>query len=137
MKKIIFSDFLEYWKYARCLSENQRGIVFSSLSTEQKEIINQSFCSHGWIDVFRANAIDTVIDEFKKDYNINLIELKSKVLKGKSVYFPKKLWIAAQEALKEYRDGNRMAVLGGIKAYSCNENENVVLLLPENLEANR
>ena len=129
MKKLIFNDFLDYWKYAQYLTEKQKTIVFSSLSSEQKEIINESFCIHGWIDVFRMNAMDKVIDELRTDHGFDILETKSKIMKGKSVYIPYKLWTKAIEMFKECQDGEIIPILGDIKPCVCKENPEVVLLL--------
>ncbi len=90
IKKLVFDNFSEYWYYARSLSENQRKIIFRSLSIEQRNFLDSSYRKDGWNDVFYRNEVNERLDELKESYGYDVVDIRSRVLKGKSVYLPSK-----------------------------------------------
>ena len=128
--KTVFNDFVEYWSFAKHLSSKQRSIVFNSLTIEEQEIITNSYTKNKWDDVFYRDSINVEIDRFKGKYGYDLIDIRLKVLSGKSIYIPSKFWNEVVSRMGKYKDENTMFVLGGIKAEVCEKNEKVVLLLP-------
>jgi len=131
IKKPIFDSFSEYWYYARSLSENQRKIIFKSLPTEQKSSLDSSYRKDGWNDVFYRNEINERLDELKEAYGYDLLDVRSKVLKGKSVYLPSKFWQVVEEQMSQYRPEVVQFVISGIKGVVCSANPEVCLVTYE------
>jgi len=129
IKNSIFKDFHEYWYYARYLSEQQRKIVYDSLPAIQQKYLTKSYNKGSWSDVFYRNKLDGIVDELKERYGYDLIELKSKALKGKSVYLPTKFWEIVEEQLSKYKLRDIKHITHGIEAIICEENPNVTLLV--------
>lgn len=130
VKNLIFKNFCEYWYFAKFLSINQRQIVFGSLSSHQQKILNDSFTEGQWEDVFSRNIINELLEDFESQYKFNLLEIKCKVMTGKSVYLPKKVWDDAVELLSQFKERHITFVLGGIKAIECKQNKDIVLVVP-------
>jgi hypothetical protein len=131
--KMVFKNFTEYWHYARNLSDNQRQIILNSLPQEQQYYLVHSYKIGGWDCVFARNKINDVLDTLKKDFNYDLLEIKVKVLKGKSVYLPLEFWYKACQLIGDYDIEHSNYVLGGIKAVKCKTNKEVVLLVREDV----
>ena len=131
IKGSIFKDFGEYWHYARSLSEYQRSVIFSSLSLSEQDSINTSYDRGAWRDVFYRNEIDEILDELKERYGFDVLNLRMKVLKGKSVFIPTKFWDIVVEQMSKYHLDDIQHILSGIDAIPCRENPNVSLLISE------
>ena len=131
IKKLIFNNFSEYWYYARSLSENQRKIIFRSLSTEQKTSLDNSYRRDGWNDVFYRNEVNEKLDDLKNSYGFDVLDIKIKALKGKSVYVPTKFWQIVEEQMGQYRSEVVEFVMLGLKATICDKNEEVCLITHE------
>ena len=129
LKKPVFKSFAEYWYYARYLSREQRKLIFKSLSSEQRKFLDNSFSSDGWCDLFYRNEVNEKIDELKESYGYNIIEIRLKVLKGKSVYVPAKFWKIAKEQFRQHRPEAVDFVMGGLKAIPDKENKQVCLIV--------
>lgn len=127
----IFKDFHEYWYYARYLSEHQRSIVFQSLSDEQRDYLNKSYHKGEWGDLFYRNEIDAFLDEIKDKYGYDLLELRIKILNGKSVYIPTDLWNLIKGYLEQYKYKDVKHILSRIKFIQCHKNPKVTLLISE------
>ena len=128
IKNSIFKDFHEYWYYARYLSEQQRKIIHDSLPITQQKYLKKSYSKGSWSDVFYRNELDGIVDELKEKYGYDLIELRSKVLKGKSVYLPTKFWEIVEEQIGKYKLKDVKHITYGIEVIVCEENPNVTLL---------
>ena len=126
---ITFKSFVEYWHFVRNLSDNQRKTIFDSLSKNQKKVLNSSYISGSWEDVICRNAINRILDGLKKEYNIDIIAIKAKVLSGKSAYIPKGYWEALNEKISEYKYRHIKFILSGIEVIECEYNEDVLLVL--------
>ena len=129
LKQPVFSSFSEYWHYARCLSREQRKIIFKSLSSDQKEFLDNSYLKEWWADVFRRNEINEDIDELKEDFGYDLVDIRVKTLKGKSVYVPTKFWKIAEEQMNKYKPDLVEFVMEGVVAIPCEGNEDVSLVI--------
>ena len=128
VKKPIFDNFSEYWYYARSLSENQRKIIFRSLSREQKASLDSSYRKDGWNDVFYRNEINERLDELKEAYGYDVIDIRIKVLKGKSVYVPSIFWQIVEEQMSQYRPEVVQFAISGLEKVVCKVNLEVCLI---------
>jgi hypothetical protein len=127
---VVFKDFLEYWYYARYFSDRQKEIIFSSLSYKEQESLIKS-CNKGkWDDVLNRNILDSSVDEIREEYGFDLIDIRYRVMKNKSVYVPTSFWEYVLERFEDYKDEQVNFILGGIEALVCKENEEVTLLVP-------
>lgn len=127
----VFQSFAEYWYYARFLTDKQKELLFKSFSDTEKEGIMTSYIKDGWSDLFVRNSIDKIIDEIKDATKYDLLEIRAKVLMGKSVYIPKSLWQMIIESLHPYEKNATQYVIGDIHAVKSSANPNVVLLTKE------
>lgn len=125
----VFEDFAEYWYYMKHLSEYQRKIIFDNLSKEQQKKIESSYDYGQWSDLFYRNEINKILDDMKEKYGYDVLEIRGKALKGKSVYVPARFWLLVLEYMKQYRKEDTRFVLSGIKAIECKENKDVVLIV--------
>lgn len=128
-RKAVFHDFSEYWHYVRYCSEYQRNILFNSMPKEDQNKIQKSYKDERWIDVFNRNKIDKLVDEFKEEYDIDLIDVRYKVLKKKSVYLSKKVWDIITTELNRYDIEHTYYVIGNIREEECQKNKDVALLV--------
>tara|TARA_Y100000310_G_scaffold188861_1_gene188848 strand:- start:4335 stop:4754 length:420 start_codon:yes stop_codon:yes gene_type:complete len=131
--KMLFKNFTEYWYYARNLSDSQRKIILDCLPQEQQYYLVHSYKMGGWDCVFARNKIDEILDDVKKRYKYDILEIKSKVIRGKSVYLPLEFWQEICQRIGDYGIEHTEYVLGGIKAVQCKANEEVVLLVRDSM----
>jgi len=127
--RVVFRNFSEYWHYAKYCSEQQRNILFNSMPKEDQDRIQKSYKKDRWDDVFNRNKIDDLIDEFKEKYDVDLLDIRYKILKKKSVYFPEKVWNIITTELGKYEIEHTYYVIGNIEAEKCKENKDVILLI--------
>jgi hypothetical protein len=69
------------------------------------------------------------LDNLKEKYKYDIIDIRSRVLRGKSVYLPTKFWEVLQEGLNQYKQDSVRKFTVGIKAIRCKVNKDVVLLV--------
>ena len=124
----IFSDFVEYWGYARSLSHKQRTIIFSSLSEEQQRKLGESYKRGAWEDVFSRNSINNKLDEVKDEFGYDLIEIRSRVLSGRSFILPMKDWEDIADKFKEYSPRHLFFIFGGIQMIADDKNRDIAIL---------
>ena len=132
MTKIIFKNFVEYWHYARHLSKEQRKSIFNSLTEEQQHVLTNSYTIGKWDDVFVRDEIDEILDELKDKYEYDMLEIKCKVLSGRSVYIPIVFWNEVVDKLGGYNEEHIRFIFGGIEALKCDNNKDVALLVRSN-----
>ena len=129
LKKPVFNSFTEYWYYVRYLSEEQKKIIFKNLSNQQKKFLNDSYIRERWSDLFYRNEINEKLDELKKDYGYDVLDMRLKAIKGKSVYIPIKFWIILNEQMKQYKPEVINFVMEGLEAIPEEKNEQMCLLV--------
>ena len=129
LKKLVFKNFAEYWYYARYLSREQRKLIFKSLSSEQRKFLDSSYLEEGWCDLFNRNQVNDKIDELKESYGFDVLEIRLKVLKGKSVYVPTKFWKIVEEQFDQIVPEAVEFVIGGLKSIPENKNDQVCLIV--------
>jgi hypothetical protein len=130
-RNVVFKDFDEYWHYVRCMSDNQKEILFNSLALSERKRLLVS-CDEGhWDDLLNRDILNNLVSEIEKKYGYNLIEIRLKVLLGKSVYLPSNFWDMVVKKLAGYKDKHLNFILGGIEVKKCKANEKVVFLSPQ------
>jgi len=117
----IFKDFSEYWYYAKKLTKEQRDTIFNSLSSNQQKKLSSMYMEGGWEDVFMRDILDKMLDDLNKDYNINLLSIRIKVLKGKKQNIEKNKWALITEMFGDYDAKHTNYIFGGIKSEVINE----------------
>lgn len=120
-QKVIFKDFTEYWYYAKKLSKEQRDTIFNSLSSNQQKKLKEMYCDGGWEDLFMRDVLDKILDDLKKNYDIDLLALKIKVLKGKKQNIEKNKWILITELFEDFDSKHTNYIFGGMTAEVINE----------------
>lgn len=128
----VFSNFSEWWYYAKNLDDNQRSELRKTLSSKEQSMLRRSYEKGGWGDVFVRNSLNKIIDEIKEKFGYDIIDIRIKSLKGKSIYIPSSVWDYLSREIKFYDDRHKKYIIGGIKGDICKENKNVVIVLPLN-----
>ena len=131
----IFENFVEYWNLTKTLSGNQRNIIFSSLSHKERKHLEKSYQAGGWHDLVMRNQLDELVDALEEEDGYNLIDIHTKVLKGKSVYVPKAFWSKVLTKLQKQRLIDVDYILGGMAGVICKKNPDVLLLVREDQAA--
>ncbi len=65
----------------------------------------------------------------KDAYGYDVLSIRLKALKGKSVYLPTKFWQVVEEQMSQYRPEVVQFVMSGIKAIPCDANKGVCLVV--------
>jgi len=127
----IFSGFEEYWHYIRCLSSNQKKILFESLSSKERELLSRSVTTGGWEQVCYRDILNQILDDIKEEYGIDLLEARFRVLSGKSSYLPREVWEEAVLRIHEHDpdEEHTRFIFGGLVAKVCDANPDMVCLL--------
>ena len=125
-----FKSFVEWWHFAKHLSESQKRIIYDSLSSECQRKLQRSCKTGGWEDLLNRDEINNIIDDLKLEMNLDLINIRSLILKGKSVYLPTSSWETAITCLYKFPMEEKYFAIGGIKSSVCKENDEVTLLVP-------
>lgn len=124
----VFSNFIDYWHYARHLMDFQKDMLFNTLSPDEREYIEKSYKEGGWDDVFQRNMVNKTLERIEKKHKINLVEIKQKVVRGKSVYLSRRVWDEIRKELSPFDKKHVHFCYYGIKATVCKENSKVILL---------
>ena len=125
MKKQVVT-FRHYWSIAKSLGPEERAKFFASFNKDEKEQIKNSYHQGGWKDVFLYNKIDKICDEIKEFYDVDLFDLRIRVLtKNERILVDKDMWNDIMSRFSEYDacfDLN--LIFGGIfsKTHSFNPN---------------
>ena len=126
-KQKVFENFPEFWRYTKFLEDFQRKILFSSLSADDQERIEKSYKTGGWDDLFHRNKLDEALDEIKKDLDIDVLSLRTKVLSGKSHYMKKSQWDYINDFLNTVSSGRHLDYIFG-RIEAIEEYPGVILL---------
>lgn len=127
-KNYLFNEFSDYWHFARYLTTNQKDAIMQALSKNEVAIIQESYRQGQWVDLIIRDELDSLVDEIQLKHNINLIEIRCKVLKGYSVYVSKELWDEVIFRLKDIDEIKKRYLVGGLAASMCKINNDVVFL---------
>ena len=129
LKRPVFDNFADYWYYVRYLSGEQRKIIYKSLPNRQKELLDESYIKEGWSDLFYRNEVNDLIDELKEVYGYDLLDIKVRIKKGKSVYIPTKFWKIVKEQMDRFKPEVVEFVMNGIRVMRCEKNKEVSLVV--------
>jgi len=127
MNETVFKDFEEYWSYAKLLTINQREIILSSLTTKQRKNLIYSYHNGGWEDLVMRNEIDMLVDAVEKEFNINLIYYRCKIMSGKSIPIRKIDWDHICSLFKKYKKGHTKHIFGNMRVEKL-DSENILLV---------
>jgi len=109
-------NFQHYWAKAKKLTTEERAVYFSSFTKNQQKYIKRSFQQGGWKDVFLCNQIDEMCDLVKEYYDIDLFDLRIRiVIKKEEIIILKKIWDYILGQFSKYENCfNLNTVFGGI-----------------------
>jgi len=113
-EKIVFKDFTEYWHFVKNLNKEQRDVIFNSLSVDQQKFLQKLYQSGGWEDLFMRNTLDKILDDLIKNYNIDLLSIRSKVVSGKSHTMDKNKWTFIKDLFQDFDCYHTAYIFGGI-----------------------
>lgn len=95
--------FGTWWSTFACKSEEERFTYYSSLPRRQQSALCQSFVKDGWSALFCQNYIDQSLDSIKRQYGIDLIDLRIKALKHRKVFLIDRIiWEEIENMILEY-----------------------------------
>jgi len=127
-EKAIFKDFTEYWHFVKNLSKEQRDTIYNSLPNDQQKYLSKLYQLGGWEDLFIRNILDKILDDLVKNYNIDLLSIKTKVVSGKSCTIDKKNWALVIDLFQDFKPYHTAYIFGGIGVEPLN-NSQVILKL--------
>lgn len=114
----IFNCFEDFWVLTQDFTDFQRNKILKSLPQEKADSLIKEIKLEKWEDLIYRNKIDKIIDEVKEKFNVDLLDKRRKVLKGKSQYISDKCWNYFVNAISEVNvDAKHYNyVLAGIRA---------------------
>ena len=127
MKKSVFKNFADYWFYAKFLSSDQREVILSNLPDDQREDLLESYKDGGWEDLVVRNEIDKLLEEVKSSLNIDLLEIRCKVLSGKSVYIKKSKWDYIIDIFGSFKPKHNNHILGNLFAQQVDDDTVLII----------
>ena len=104
MRDMSVSLFQEYWSRFSTKSNKERARYFSSLSRQAQRSLVHSFFSDGWHQLIVRNIVDKHLDVIKRKYNIDILDMRIKALKGRRFLVCKQIWDEIADLLLTYRD---------------------------------
>jgi len=114
-EKVIFKDFTEYWHFVKNVSKEQRDTIFNSLSSDQQKFLRERYQAGGWEDLFMRNTLDKMLDDLTKNYKIDLLSIRSKVISGKSYTIDKNKWTFVKDLFQDFDNFHISYIFGGIE----------------------
>lgn len=99
------NPFQTFWSEFGTQTLSERRDYFNSLDSDQKTLLIRSFKQDGWDRFFAAIYIDHLIDRIKKEFKIDLIDLRVKAIKFRKVFLiDTLLWERIEELICEWSD---------------------------------
>jgi len=127
MKNSVFKNFADYWFYAKFLSSDQREVILSNLSDDQRDALLESYKNGGWEDLVVRNEIDKLLEEVKCSLGIDMLEIRCKVLSGKSVYIKRSKWDYIIDIFGSFKPKHNNYILGNL--FAQNADDDTVLIV--------
>lgn len=91
-KKELFNCFEDFWGLTQDLTDYQRSIILKSLPEEKANSIIKEIKLEKWEDLIYRNKVDSLIDDVKERFGVDLLDKRRKIIKGKSQYISAKCW---------------------------------------------
>lgn len=109
-----------WWSAFESKSQKIRLNYYNSLSRIQQAAFRQSFLDNGWCELFCQNHVDHLIDFIRKNYNIDLFDMRIKILKFNRVFLIEQhIWEDIENMILEYEPLFDSDILfGGLKVRS-------------------
>lgn len=111
---MIFSNFADFWRHTKDLSEKQREIIYENLTPAERKYLEKSYKDGGWNDVFTRNLLDSILDNVKQQTGQDLLEIRIKVLKGKQFLMHRKMWELVEKSFSDFKPDHLSYIFGGI-----------------------
>lgn len=112
--KKIFKNFEEYWTLVKALSESQRDLLTESLSVNEKKSLRVSYDKGGWKDVFIRNVCDSQLDVIKKQFDVDLIQVRTAVMSGTAYLINKNFWSFINDTFENFEWDNISYIFDGM-----------------------
>lgn len=100
--KKVFKNFEEYWSLVKILSEDQRVILTDNLSPAEQRSLKLSFEKGGWQELFMRNLCDHYLDDIKRNFKVDLIEIRASVMSGSPYLVDKEFWNFVNEYFEPF-----------------------------------
>lgn len=101
--RTVTDKFGEWWSIFCSKTKEERITHYSSLSRNEQSALCDSFRRHGWSNLFCQNHIDHVLDDIKRRYAVDLVDLRIKALKfGRIFLIEKFIWEEIEKMIFEY-----------------------------------
>lgn len=115
----LFSCFADFWQLTQDLDDFQFKKIIKSLPEEEQDFLLIDMKRGQWEDLIIRNRVDKLIDAIRIEDKVDLLDIRRKVIKGKSQYLDKKVWDKFITALFDISEDSRHFnyVIGNIKAY--------------------
>ena len=129
--KRIFRSFAEWYTYSKRMNEEDSQAYFLTLPIETRKKIQQSFLTGGWSDLVYRDKVDAAIDNLAETTNINIIEVRSKVLSTLNpavCKIPRATWLFTFETLMNFSWEHVEYALGGLYAEDLDDPEWVMIV---------
>lgn len=112
----LFKCFEDFWILTQDFNDFQRNKILKSLPKHKMNSLVKEIKVEKWEDLIYRNKIDNLIDEVKELFNVDLLDKRRKVIKGKSQYISAKCWEYFVQSLFEITDNQKhfKYVLGNI-----------------------
>lgn len=109
--------FGKWWMIFESRTKEARLNHYSSLPRTQQLALRRSFLKDGWCELFCQNHIDYLLDHIKKNYNIDLHDMRIKALKYNRVFLVEQhIWEKIENMILEYEPlFNSDVLFGGLK----------------------
>jgi len=97
--------FKTYWDEYSAKTLEERREYFDSLNRLDRQHLLKSFFDEGWYDLFMQNLLEKSLDHIKRQYDIDLIDMRIKAVKdGKVFLIEKDAWNDIESEICQYAD---------------------------------
>ena len=110
----LYLTFEAFWEdYCQRPLQERQG-YFEGLSRQDQSKLIQSFFADGWHEIVVQNIIDERLDYIKKNYGIDLIELRLQAMRlGKVFLVDKQEWNMFEDLMLEFDEYYNSNILFG------------------------
>lgn len=111
----VFNHYVDYRSLTKSLPKDQKKKIWQNLSDSEKKDITSSYVEGGWKDLSTKNQLENLNLKFKQELGIDLIDLRVKAFKGKSIYVDSEKWNIILKDLKDFSKEDKYFLIGGLK----------------------